>query len=58
MYSPRIRDDLIPRIYRAAKAAGIAMTVWVNQVIEQALSGGEEKADQTNVSERKEMNHD
>ena len=38
MYSPRIRDDLIPGIYRAAKASGVPMTVWVCQVIEQALA--------------------
>ncbi len=37
MYSPKIREDLIPEIYRAAKQAGIAMTVWVNQAIEKAL---------------------
>ena len=38
MYSPRIRDELIPGIYRAAKASGVPMTVWVCQVIEQALA--------------------
>ena len=38
MYSPRIRDDLIPGIYRAARATGIPMTTWVNQLVEQALS--------------------
>jgi hypothetical protein len=38
MYSPRIRDDLIPGIYRAAKASGVPMTVWVCQAIEQALA--------------------
>ena len=37
MYSPKIRDDLIPRIYRVAKEAGVHMTVWVNEVIEKAL---------------------
>ena len=38
MYSPRIRDDLIPDIYRAAKASGIPMTIWVNQAIGEALA--------------------
>ena len=38
MYSPRIRDELIPGIYRAAKARGVPMTIWVCQVIEQALA--------------------
>jgi hypothetical protein len=37
MYSPKIREDLIPRIYRAAKGAKVAMTKWVNRVIEEAL---------------------
>jgi hypothetical protein len=37
MYSPKIREDLIPRIYRAAKEAGVAMTTWINQVLERAL---------------------
>ena len=49
MYSPKIRDDLIPRIYAAAKEAGVAMTRWVNQVIETALAdryqrGGDQSA--------------
>ncbi len=39
MYSPRIRDDLIPPIYHAAKASGVAMTTWVNRVVEAALAG-------------------
>jgi hypothetical protein len=50
MYSPRIRDDLIPGIYRAARATGIPMTTWVNQVVEQALSeraAREEKEEST-----------
>ena len=38
MYSPKIREDLIPKIYRAAKTAKVAMTKWVNQVIERALA--------------------
>jgi len=37
MYSPKIREDLIPRIYRAAKSARIAMTKWVNNILEGAL---------------------
>ena len=37
MYSPKIREDLIPRIYRAAKAAGVHMTTWINQLIEEKL---------------------
>ena len=37
MYSPKIRDDLVPRIYREAKKSGVKMTVWVNAVIELML---------------------
>ncbi len=37
MYSPRIREALIPRVYRAARETDIPMTVWVNRVIEEAL---------------------
>lgn len=37
MYSPKIREDLIPRIYRAAKGAKLPMTAWVNQAVEKSL---------------------
>jgi len=37
VYSPKISEMLIPRIYRVAKGSGIPMTKWLNQVIEQAL---------------------
>jgi hypothetical protein len=47
MYSPKVREDLIPRIYRAAKAAGVPMTRWVNEAVVTALAtppqlGGED----------------
>ncbi|MBU6402264.1 MAG: hypothetical protein KGS61_18245 [Verrucomicrobia bacterium] len=38
MYSPKIREDFIPRIYRICKDARLPMTEWVNRVISQALS--------------------
>ena len=38
MYSPKIDEALIPRVYRAAKAANIPMTTWVNRAVEGALS--------------------
>jgi hypothetical protein len=54
MYSPKIREDLIPKIYQAAKGAKIAMTKWVNQVIEQALSKiGEPQGQETNEGNSK-----
>lgn len=34
MYSPKIREELVPRIYQEAKKSGVKMTVWVNAVIE------------------------
>ncbi len=37
VYSPRIREALIPRVYEAAREAGVPMTTWVNRVIEEAL---------------------
>jgi len=48
MYSPRIREELIPQIYRSARQAGVAMTTWVNHAVEQALyestrPGGEQR---------------
>ena len=37
MYSPKIRDELIPKIYETARAKGIRMTTLVNEIIEKAL---------------------
>ena len=54
MYSPKIREDLIPRIYRVTKDAGIAMTKWVNTVIEQALPEKEEDLETNERNLRKE----
>jgi hypothetical protein len=51
MYSPKIREDLIPRIYRAAKGTKVAMTKWVNRVIEEALPPDVGEDDQE-ISER------
>ena len=47
MYTPKVREDLIPRVYQAARAAGVPMTRWVNHAVEMALAdppqiGGEE----------------
>ncbi len=57
MYSPQICDELIPRIYEAAKEAGIAMTTWVNQVVERALSENG-KAETKEIPERRNDSHD
>ncbi len=58
MYSPRIREDLIPRVYRIAKATGVRMTTWINQAIERRLSEETEppeegKPDRTLMRKRK-----
>jgi len=41
MYSPKIREDLIPKIYQMAKARGIKMTSLVNEILEKVLNGGD-----------------
>jgi predicted urease superfamily metal-dependent hydrolase len=38
MYSPKIREDLIPYLYKLGRHLGIPMTRLVNQFIEQAIS--------------------
>ena len=38
MYSPRISEELIPKIYRVAKAKGIPMTRVVGEILDDALS--------------------
>ena len=38
MYSPKIREDLIPPMYQAARQAGVPMTRWVSRLIERALT--------------------
>jgi len=38
MYSPKIKESLIPKIYRISKVERIPMTRWVNRVLEEALS--------------------
>lgn len=48
MYSPRIREDLIPRLYRIAKARRIPMTRFVNGIVERELDAIERAVDRTN----------
>ena len=57
MYSPHIREDLIPRIYQAAKKAGVAMTTWVNRVIKAALCDPQTDSQQ-GPSEQEDTTHD
>ncbi len=37
MYSPKIKPELIPRIYEIAKTRGIHMTTLVNDILRKAL---------------------
>jgi len=43
MYSPNIREDLVCKLYHAAKARGMPMTVLVNEILEKALDDGDDK---------------
>jgi len=40
MYSPKISEELIPKIFKVAKAERIPMTTLVNRILEEALNGG------------------
>ncbi len=49
MYSPKIREELIPRIYRIAKANKTRMTILVNGILKKVLDemeGMEDKAEE------------
>lgn len=47
MYSPKIREDLITKLYEVAKKKGLPMTELVNHILREALeneySVGKEK---------------
>ena len=58
MYSPKIRDDLIPRIYQIAKSAGMHMTTWVNEVLARELSEIGEPEETSERKTRKERNNE
>jgi len=40
MYSPKIKEDLVPELYRKAKAEGLPMTKLVDRIIRDALNEG------------------
>lgn len=54
MYSPKIREDLIPIIYQAARKGRVHMTTFVNRILEKALNGGDEFGTKEIVSSGKE----
>lgn len=43
MYSPKIDEELIPRIYRLGKLKKTPMTRMVNEILQRGLSEMEEK---------------
>ena len=43
MYSPKIDEELIPRLYRLRKLRKIPMTRLVNEILEKAVSEMERK---------------
>jgi len=45
MYSPRIKEELIPPLYKIAKSRKMAMTKLVNGIIEQYLDKNGERRD-------------
>ena len=38
MYSPKIDENLILRLYRVARARGVPMTVLVNKILKRSLA--------------------
>ncbi len=38
MYSPKIKEDLVPKLYKKAKDLGITMTKLVDGIIRDALN--------------------
>lgn len=39
MYSPKIQEDLIPKLYQRAKAEGVPMTKFVDRILRDAVNG-------------------
>jgi hypothetical protein len=58
MYSPKIREDLIPLIYQVAKSAGLHMTTWVNGILARALSDSQTPKEQKKEPKGKEVEGD
>ena len=48
MYSPKVREDLVPRLYRAAKACRMPMTRLVAAFVEAGLARLETEATDSN----------
>ena len=48
VYQPKIREDLIPRLYHLAKAQGVPMTRLVSELLEAALQHLEREGEAVN----------
>ena len=55
MYSPKIKPELIPRIYETAKARGIHMTTLVNEILRKALDGMKNTENEQSIKSKKEV---
>lgn len=52
MYSPKIKEDLIPKIYQKAKSQGIPMTSFVDKIIRNSLSDDKSKLKEVKKNEK------
>jgi hypothetical protein len=54
LYSPKIKEELIPYLYRWAKSEKVPMTTLVNRIISKEIQGRKDKeadhADQETIS--------
>lgn len=55
MYSPKIKPELIPRIYETSKARDIHMTTLINEVLRKALDGMEGIENGQSIKSKKEV---
>ena len=55
MQSPKIKPELIPRIYEIAKARGIYMTTLVNDVLRKALDEMVDIENKQSIKSKKEV---
>jgi EAL domain-containing protein (putative c-di-GMP-specific phosphodiesterase class I) len=54
MYSPKIREELIPYLYQLRKERGIPMTRLVNEIIESYLTNKKEEDSRDVIKEQAE----
>jgi len=58
MYQPKIKEELIPQLYRLAKARGVPMTRLVSDLLESALKHLEQGVETVNDSPAEEYSRD